>query len=127
MRSRIGKILIAVAVDVVAVSITVFLALRGVLSLQSLPLVSFCLFWGNYVFLLATTTSGHPKEGSGPQGPWKLLAVVGVAGVYFAGALWGIILYVSEREWYELLAAAFAVGVGTFCLAMARRIRGRTS
>jgi hypothetical protein len=74
--------------------------------------------------LAVQRTGGN--EGSHLMASWKFWATLATAGVYFAGALWGIILFAREREWYEIFGAAFAAGFGAFLLAISRRLQRPT-
>jgi hypothetical protein len=115
------KILGAVGVDTVVVALIAWLVVNGFTSLRVVPIVSFCLFWANFVFLRILTRSREIRNSNETDDNWKFLALMTVAGVYFAGAVWGIILFVNEHELYGLLGTVFSTCFGAFCMRKAQK------
>ena len=114
--------MIAIAITTVLVSIVAVLAVNQFVTARSLPIIGFCLFWANYVFLRMAKLR---RENEQTPARWKFAGVLATAGIYFAGALWGIMLFASEREWYEIAGAAVAIVIGGFCLVMSARLQRR--
>jgi hypothetical protein len=114
-------ILGAIGADVVAVVLIGLLTMHSFVPSRLLPIISFCLFWANFVYFRLLTFLKRGNEGSHSFVTWKYIACMATAGIYFAGAIWAIILSVQDHEFYGLLGTAFSACVGIFCLRMAQR------
>jgi hypothetical protein len=115
--TALKTILIAVAADSLVISFAAMLVVNGVLSTALLAALGFFLFWANYMFVQAR---------SRPVGTsWKSLSLEGTAGIYFSGALWGLVSLARDREWNQIFGPVIALAIGTFCLSRSRRLRTR--
>ena len=122
MAGETKTVLIAVAISAVVLSIVAILAVNKLVTVRLLPIIGFCLFWANYVFLRMAKLR---RENEQAPARWKFAGVLATAGIYFAGALWGIMLFAREREWYGIAGAAVAIVIGGFCLVMSARLQRR--
>jgi hypothetical protein len=121
MSGETRRIFLAIGLDIVAVALIGVLVSIGFLPSRLLPVASFCLFWANYLFFRSMALPTGNRDRKFPVSNWKFLALMSTAGVYFAGALWGIILYVNDHELYALLGTGFSTCVGLLCVRAAHK------
>jgi hypothetical protein len=122
MALKTKTIMVVVAISSFAVILIAILAIEGYLSGRLLPIVGFCLLWSNYVFFRATLQNSGTIEDSHSTISWRFCAALGSAGIYFAGALWGLILFLTERQWYMIIGTVFSTAIGVFVLNVSRRL-----
>jgi hypothetical protein len=117
-------ILMMVGVNTLAVMCVSVLAIHQVLSANTLPVIAFGLFWANYILFRINHLRVRDKHDH-LQVWWKASGLLATAGVYFAGALWGITIFFREGGWIDLFGAMFAVAIGLFCIVKAGQIQER--
>lgn len=122
MNLRAKAVITAVGVSSAAIILVCSLVIGGYLSNKLLPVLAFCLFWSNYVFFRATAQNAVTPNDPRPRILWKFCAALGTAGIYFAGALWALISFLNEREWYEIVGTFFSAGIGIFMLGVSKKL-----
>jgi len=114
-KSALRAVAITVVADSLIIGSAAVLVVGGLFSTAVLAALGFLLFWANQMFFQARS---HPTGTS-----WKSLALEATAGIYFSGAVWGVVTLARDRNWNQLFGPIIAGAIGALCLSRGRRLR----